>query len=87
MRTILRRLGKLENRYGADDSKPALRFVVAFPWKGPINWAASTCSRTRYSDGGLTEVVHLEGDSRRISKQELDAFVARFPIKAAGAMT
>jgi hypothetical protein len=85
MKNMLRRLGRLEERLGTDYSKPSLRFVVALPWKGPINWAASTCDRTRDPDGGLTEVVHLEGDSSGISKDELDRFIARFPIQAAGA--
>jgi hypothetical protein len=62
MKILLKRLGKLENRYSVDDSKPTLRLVVSFPWKGPINWEKSTCSRVR-QDSNLTEVVHLEGDS------------------------
>lgn len=70
MNALLKRLGKLENRFGVDDSKPTLRLVVTFPWKGQINWEKSTCSRVR-QDGKLTEVVHLEGDSRALSREEL----------------
>jgi hypothetical protein len=82
MKILLKRLGKLENRYSLDDSKPALRLVVSFPWKGPINWQKSTCSRVRGQDGSLTEVVRLEGDDRGLSKEELDRYVAAFPIQA-----
>jgi hypothetical protein len=81
MRTILRRVGRLEDRYGCDTTKPALRLLVSFPWKGPINWKSSRCSRTRDSGGGLTEVIHLEGDSAGVSPDELERFIAGFPIK------
>jgi hypothetical protein len=80
MKNMLRRLGRLEERLGTDDSNPSLRFVVALPWKGPVNWETSTCSRTRSPGLGLLEVVHLEGDSSAISRDELDRFIARFPI-------
>lgn len=41
--------------------------------------ATSTC--TRYlRDGFLTEVVKLDGDDAAISDEELEKFVAGFPI-------
>ena len=43
------------------------------------NLATSTC--TRYvRDGLLTEVVQLDGAMGSISDEELETFVARFPI-------
>lgn len=63
MNTFIRRLDRLERNYETLHSKPAFRFLVSFPWKGPVNWTASKCSRKLNPDGGLIESIVLEGDS------------------------
>jgi hypothetical protein len=83
MTAILRRVGKLEERYSVNASgKPrvVVRAIISFPWKGPLNWSASTCQRRLNPGGAVTEIVRLEGDADRISKEELEKFIAGFPI-------
>ena len=84
MRTILRRVGRLEDRHGAA-GKPqkSLRLIVALPWKGPANLATSTCRRSLGS-GLLMELVELDGDDASLGEEELEQFVQSFPIVISG---
>ena len=81
MKAIVRRVGRLEDRFQTQLSgkpKSSLRIIVALAGS-EANLATSTC--TRYvRDGLLTEVVQLDGARGSISDEELETFVARFPI-------
>jgi hypothetical protein len=46
----------------------------------PLDLEQSRCTRTLSSDGCLAELVDLNGDDPMPSEEELDRFVARFPI-------
>ena len=82
MKAIVRRVGRLEDRFQTQLSgkpKSSLRIIVALAGS-EANLATSTC--TRYvRDGLLTEVVQLDGAMGSISDEELETFVARFPIE------
>jgi hypothetical protein len=58
--------------------KTSMRMVVTSAGGGPANLAKSTCLRY-IRNGCLTEVVELHGESG-ISDQELEEFIAGFPI-------
>ena len=81
MKAIVRRVGRLEDRFETQLSgkpKSSLRIVVTRAGS-EANLATSTC--TRYvRDGLLTEVVQLDGARGSIIDEELETFVARFPI-------
>jgi hypothetical protein len=82
MRTIARRLGKLEDRYHAQLSggpETALRVIVNIPWE--TNPEISTCRRTLTTPGSVVEMVELHGQDCQMSEEELDRFVAGFPIE------
>lgn len=82
MKTFIRRLDRLEQSNRAANAQPPLRLVVSSPWKGPVNWEASKCSRFRNLDGMLIETIRLEGDDAGVTPEELERFIARFPIKS-----
>jgi len=87
MKTILRRVGRLEERFAINssgDPKVALRILVSLPWKSPASLATSTCTRMLNTAGGVIETVKLDGDAASISEKELEKFIARFPIEAWG---
>ena len=81
MRAIVRRVGRLEDRFQtqlAGKPKSSLRIIVTRAGS-EANLATSTC--TRYvRDDSLIEVVQLDGGRGSISDEELETFVARFPI-------
>ena len=82
MKTIHRRLGRLEGGYAIGYSgwpKPGFRIIVSLPWKGPANLATSRCRRT-LRGGCITEVVNLDGDEAGIGEEELETFIAGFPV-------
>lgn len=84
MKTILRRVGRLEDRFAINSSgtpRVGVRVIVSRPWGGPLNLAASTCRRTLNPGGAITEVVDLDGDGNDLSEEELEKFVASFPIE------
>jgi hypothetical protein len=59
--------------------KTSMRMVVTSAGGGPANLAKSTCLRYIRNDC-LTEVVELHGDDSGISDQQLEEFIAGFPI-------
>ena len=75
------RLKKLERRREAGTGQ-ALRLVVR-TIIGPTDLAKSTCQRTLCPDGSLLEIVHLNGNGSDLSEEELDRFIASFPIEPA----
>jgi hypothetical protein len=57
-----------------------IRVIVRLDFLGPAKLADSTCNRTRLRNGVVTEMVDLDGSRQGISEEELDAWVAGFPI-------
>jgi hypothetical protein len=57
-----------------------LRVIVA-AMDHDLSLTTSTCSRTLCGDGTLLEVVDLDGTRADLSEEELDRFVATFPIQ------
>jgi hypothetical protein len=85
MKAIVRRVGRLEDRFETQLSgKPtsSLRIIVTRAGSEPANLVMSTCARY-VRDGVLTDVVDLDGARGSISDEELETFVARFPIHSA----
>jgi hypothetical protein len=88
MKTILRRVGRLEDRVAITASgrpRVIIRAIINSPWKGPLNLATSTCRRTLNPGGCITEIVELDGNEDRLSQEELEKFIAGFPIESAWA--
>jgi len=83
MKPILRRVGRLEDcqAISSGKPKPGVRLIVSLPWKGPANLATSTCLRYLRA-GCITEVVELDGDEAAIREEELEKFIASFPVQA-----
>jgi len=57
MKTILKRVGRLEARYAINSSgklRIGVRAIISLPWKGPLNLATSTCRRTLNPGGAVT---------------------------------
>jgi hypothetical protein len=79
---IERRLGRLENRRYAEHAPAILRVVVS-PTGGPLNLSASKCMRTRNANNTITEFVELDGSRGELTDEELQRFVAGFPIQDA----
>jgi hypothetical protein len=83
MRAIVRRVGRLEDRFQTQlsgKSKSSLRIVVTRGESGTANPATSTCTRRLNNTGGLIEIVDLDGANSGISEEELEQFIASFPI-------
>jgi hypothetical protein len=82
MKAIVRRVGRLEDRFEnqlSGKSKSSLRIIVTRAGSEPANLVTSTC--TRYvRDGVLTEVVDLDGARGSIGDEELEKFITSFPI-------
>jgi len=49
----------------------------------PSNLANSTCRRTLAPNGLLTDFVQLDGSSDGLTNEDLEKFIAGFPIEAA----
>lgn len=78
MRAITRRLLTLERAYAPTRLQP-FRVVVSACGR-PLNLETSTCTRTCHPNGSLIEVVHLDGTDEGLSHEDLERFIARFPI-------
>jgi hypothetical protein len=85
---ILRRVGRLEERYESELSgkpKQRLRVVVTFAGGEFANLATSTCQR--YLGGGfLHELVKLDGDDDHLSDEDLEKFI-EIPITVSASET
>ena len=80
MRTLARRLEKLESVLGRPNAPRWTARLIVRPMGRPLDLEQSRCTRTLSSDGCLAELVDLNGDDPMPSEEELDRFVARFPI-------
>jgi hypothetical protein len=49
---------------------------------GSANLATSTCERRLGRDGQLAEIIHLDGDGDDITDEQLEKWIASFPIES-----
>jgi hypothetical protein len=85
MKTIIRRLRRLEalSAFTADGRpRETLRVVVRCVC-GPPRLETSTCRRVLGRNGLLIEVVELDGGREDLADEDLDRFIASFPVEAA----
>ena len=80
MRTLSRRLEKLESVLRMPDAPRWTARLIVRPMGRPLDLEQSRCTRTLSADGCLAELVDLNGDDPMPSEEELNRFVARFPI-------
>jgi|GEM_PF-2348021 len=81
MRLQERRLVRLEATFAYASKEPTVAWrVVVSAIARPLNLEKSRCTRTLGSDGQITEMVILDGSRDYISDEELDRFVAGFPV-------
>ena len=74
------RLKALEQRRRASNR----RFrIVACTIGKPLNLANSTCTRRLGANGGLSEIVMLDGSDQGLTDEDLERFIASFPVGAA----
>ena len=73
-----RRLAAVESRRNA--AIEPRRWVAEYI-EGQVYFAKSTVSRQRQSSGRLLEVVILDGRLDSVTPEELESFIASFPIK------
>jgi hypothetical protein len=76
------RLKALEQRRSASNQRMR---VVASTNGVPLNLANSTCRRTLAPNGLLTEIVMLDGSDRCLTNEDLERFIAGFPVEASKA--
>ena len=84
MKTVVRRLGRLEDWFGsAGIRRQGFRIVVRRMDRGPSSNA--TCRRMIWPDGSLFEVVRLDKtgkDRVDFSEEELENWIENFPVEA-----
>jgi hypothetical protein len=72
------RLKTLE-RHQRQVFKEPLRIVVSEV--GPLDLAKATCTRTRWPNGHVMEIVNLHGTDEGLSQEDLESFIQSFPIE------
>ena len=73
------RLQKLE-RHRSQVERGRLRVIVSRVGK-QFDLATATCTRTLMPDGGLMEIVNVNGSGNDLSDEELERFIQSFPIE------
>jgi hypothetical protein len=81
MRAVDRRLRRLE-QLQFEPARVPMRVVISGVGM-PLNLEKSTCTRTLAANGLLTEIVQLDGRREDLTDEELENFVAEFPIEPA----
>jgi hypothetical protein len=76
---LVARLQKLE-RQRSQVERGRFRIVVSRAGK-PFDLATTTCTRTLMPDGGLMEIVNVNGSGHDLSDEELERFIQSFPIE------
>ena len=76
---LITRLNALERRRRAIAKEP-IRVIIGSVCGEP-NLANSTCRRTLSADGQLTEIVQMEGAVDDLTNEDLERFIAGFPIE------
>ena len=90
MKSVIRRIRRLEVSLKPviqpdceRNPRTRLRIVARRPGPAP-HGATPRCTRTLSANGDLTEVVQLYGSGDDLAAEELDQFVATFPVRRAG---
>ena len=83
MKTVTRRILKLEDQFGSvDRPRRHIRLVIRMAGARP-SLEDATCTRTRWPQGTLFEMVrfnkHNEGPEE-LTDEELDRWVESFPV-------
>jgi len=73
------RLQKLE-RQRSQIERGRFRIVVSHAGR-PFDLATATCTRTLMPDGGLMEIVNVNGSGHDLSDEELERFIQSHPIE------
>jgi len=73
------RIENLERRRSEVSSRPFR--VIVCDCLGPANLAKSTCTRRLGPNGALIEIVNLEGDLEGLTHEDLERFIASFPVE------
>ena len=73
------RLQKLE-RHRSQVERGRFQIVVSHAGR-PFDLATATCTRTLMPDGGLMEIVNMNGSGHDLSDEELERFIQSFPIE------
>jgi len=73
------RLKKLEQHH-TEVQRGRFRIVVSRAGK-PFDLATATCTRTLMPDGGLMEIVNVNGSGRDLSDEDLEKFIQSHPIE------
>jgi len=79
-------LGSLESRAAArawllQNRKRYQMIFAGYEDGSPLNLENSTCDRQIWPDGSLFEIVMLDGPIEELTEEELEAFIARYPIR------
>jgi hypothetical protein len=85
VRTVVRRLVRLEEHFAPADRKPRRYYrLVVCKWGSRTGLENATCRRTLCRDGTVAELVELYGSNEgpeSIPDKELDKWVTSFPIE------
>jgi len=60
--------------------KEPFRLVVSHAGE-PLDLAKATCTRTRWPNGHLMEIVNLNGGDYGLSEEQLESFIQTFPVE------
>ncbi len=86
MKAIAKRLRRLEDQFGPADGKPRERFRIVLQPAGlrTPDLEHSTCRRTLWPNGTVSETVEFGtgNNGREVTNDELDQWVASFPLEA-----
>jgi hypothetical protein len=72
---------KTLERHWRPVSKPPFRLIMSRAGE-PFDRATATCQRTLSSNGTLSEIVTFGGCGDELTGDELERFIASFPIEA-----
>lgn len=85
MKTVVRRLARLEDQFASADQRARKWFrLVVCRYGAKTSLENATCRRTLGPDGTVMELVELYGSNEgpeRVTAEELDRWVASFPIE------
>jgi hypothetical protein len=81
MKAIITRVRRLEQLQSEPGREPVR--VVISGVGSPLNLEKSTCRWTLATNGLLTELVHLDGRRGDLTDEELDRWIASFPMERA----
>ncbi|MGA2186400.1 MAG: hypothetical protein ABSH47_25575 [Bryobacteraceae bacterium] len=88
MRTVIKRLARLEDQFVPPDQKARKCFrLIVCRYGAKTSLENATCKRTLCPDGTVMELVELNGSyegSHSVTAEELDRWVASFPIEVPG---